>query len=146
MLKTLLLSGLLFTGMAAAQDVATVVLGGTGTNPGLQTCMDGIADMLSANGVKVKIASGEPKSRTAIQEEMKSSGAKALLYLTVQKAPSKRGNILVQSFVDGQQVWQEEFRGPMTGVSREIDYMRKMVEKVNEKLKKRIGDVGLPKS
>ena len=146
MFQTLLLSGLLFAGATAAQDATTVVLGGTGTIPGLQTCIDGVAEMLSANGVKVKIASAEPKSRLTIQEEMKSSGTTTLLYLTVQKAPSKRGNILIQSFVNGQQVWQEEFRGQLTGVSREIDYMKKMMEKVNEKLKKRIGNAGLPKS
>ena len=62
-----------------AQDSGTVVLGGTGPTPNLQTVLDGISDALSSSGVKVKVASGDAKLRSAILEDMKTSGNTNLL-------------------------------------------------------------------
>ena len=65
---------LLLAVACSAQGSSPVMLGGTGPTPHLQTVLDGISDMLSTNGVKVKMASGDAKSRTVILDEMKTSG------------------------------------------------------------------------
>jgi hypothetical protein len=127
-----------------AQDPATVMLGGTGPTPHLQTVLDGVADLLSTSGVQVKISAGDAKSRTVLLDEMKSSGLKTLLYLTVNQVKGQRGKILAQSFVDGKQVWEEEVRGSLMAASAEGE-VRKMVKAINEKLKPHIGGAGVPK-
>ena len=90
-IKNFLLSSFLFACAGSAQDLTTVILGGTGPTPHLQTVIDGISDMLTANGVKVKVSAGDAKSRTVILEEMKSTNTKTLLYIAVHQAPKQRG-------------------------------------------------------
>jgi len=137
---------LLSFGMAFAQQgLPPVMLGGTGENPHLQTVLDGIADMLSGNDVKVKVVSGEAKARSVILDEIKTTGATVLLYATVNQERGQRGKLLVQCFVDGKQAWEEEARGSLTAVSAEGE-VKGMVKVINEKLKKRIGQAGLQKS
>ncbi len=54
MFKTFLLITLFLCRVGFAQDATMMVLGGTGPTTQLQTVLDGISDMLSANKVKVK--------------------------------------------------------------------------------------------
>ncbi len=131
-------------GTCMAQDSATVVLGGTGSTPHLQTVIDGISDVLSAGGVKVKVASGDAKARSVILDEMKASGNTLLLYVTVNQLRGQRGKILVESFVDGKKVWEEETRGSLMAASAEGE-VRGMLKSINEKIKKHINGPGLPK-
>ena len=102
-----------------AQDSATVVLGGTGSTPHLQTVIDGISDVLS-------------------------SGNTLLLYVTVNQLRGQRGKILVESFVDGKKVWEEETRGSLMAASAEGE-VRGMLKSINEKIRKHINGPGLPK-
>lgn len=134
----------MLVGTCTAQDSTTVVLGGTGPTPHLQTVIDGISDALSSSGVKVKVASGEAKARSVIIEEMKSSGNTVLLYVTVNQVQGQRGKVLAESFVDGKKVWEEEVRGSLVAVSAEGE-VRGMLKGINEKIKKHIGRPGLPK-
>jgi len=134
----------MFVGTCVAQDSAAVVLGGIGPTPHFQTVLDGIWDALSSSGVKVKVASGEGKARSVILEEMKTSGNTVLLYVTVTKDGGERGKILVESFVDGKKMWQEESRGSQFAGSAEGE-VRGMLKSINEKIKKHIGGPGLPK-
>src|SRR2546427_4359628 len=103
----------LFVGTAMAQDASTVVLGGAGPTPHLQTVIDGISDLLSSSGVKVKVASGDAKSRSVILEDMKVSGNPNLLYVSVNTLAHQRGKILAECFVNGKKVWEEETRGSL---------------------------------
>jgi hypothetical protein len=127
------------------------MLGGTGPTTHLQTVLDGISDMLSANNVKVKIASGEAKSRNVLLDEMKASGATLLLYIEVHQESKKpgvggggRGSIVARSFVDGKPMWEEEVKGGIFAGSAEAE-VRKMLKNINDKLKAHIGSAGLPK-
>jgi hypothetical protein len=134
----------MLVGTCKAQDSATVVLGGTGPTPHLQTVIDGVSDVLSSGGVKVKVASGDAKSRSVILEEMKTSGNTALLYVTVNTLRGQRGKLLAEAFVDGKKVWEEEVRGSLMAASAEGE-VRGMLKSINEKIKKHIGGPGLPK-
>ncbi len=134
----------MFVGTCMAQDSATVILGGTGPTPHLQTVIDGISDTLSSGSLKVKVASGDAKARSAILDEMKASGNSVLLYVTVNQVKGQRGKILAESFVDGKKVWEEETRGSFVAVSAEGE-VRGMLKSINEKIKKHIGGPGLPK-
>ena len=136
---------LLLAATCSAQGSTPVTLGGTGPTPHLQTVLDGISDMLSTNGVKVKVASGDAKSRTVIVDEMKASGATTLLYVTVNQAHGQRGKVAAQAFIDGKEVWAEEVRGSFTATSAEGE-VRKMLKAINEKLKPHVGGPGFPKS
>jgi len=89
-----ILAATVFAANCMAQDSTTVVLGGTGPTPHLQTVIDGISDLLSSSGVKVKVASGDAKSRTVILEDMKASGNTNLLYVSVNQVKGQRGKIL----------------------------------------------------
>ncbi len=131
-------------GICMAQDSATVILGGTGPTPHLQTVIDGVSDALSSNGVKVKVNSGDSKSRSVILDEMKTSGNTILLYLTVNQVKGQRGKILAESFVDGKKVWEEDTRGSLMAVSAEGE-VKGMLKSIIEKIKKHIGKEGLPK-
>ena len=131
-------------GVCMAQDSTTVILGGTGPTPHLQTVIDGVSDALSSNGVKVKVNSGDSKSRSVILDEMKTSGNTVLLYLTVNSMKGQRGKILAESFVDGKKVWEEDTRGSLMAVSGEGE-VRGMLKNIIEKIKKHIGKDGLPK-
>src|SRR5439155_1319476 len=108
-----------FAAPGMAQDSGTVVLGGTGPAPNLQTMLDGISGALSSNGVKVKIASGDAKSRSAILEDMKTSGNTNLLYVTLNQAKGQRGKLLVECFVDGKKLWEAVSRGSPLAFSDE---------------------------
>ena len=136
---------LLLAVACSAQGSSPVTLGGTGPTPHIETVLDGVADLLSTNGVKVKMASGDAKSRTAISEEMKASGATTLLYVTVNQARGQRGKVTAQAFIDGKLVWEEEVRGGFTASSGEGE-VKGMLKAINAKLKPRIGGPGLPKS
>jgi hypothetical protein len=134
----------MLVGTCMAQDSATVVLGGTGPTPHLQTVIDGISDALSSGGVKVKVTSGEAKARSVILDEMRTSGNTVLLYVTVNTLRGQRGKILAESFVDGKKVWEDESRGSLMAASAEGE-VRGMLKSINEKIKKHIGGPGLPK-
>ncbi|HTQ59674.1 MAG TPA: hypothetical protein VMI32_05600 [Candidatus Solibacter sp.] len=145
--RVLLVSAAIFvitSGVCVAQDTTTVILGGTGQAPHIQTVIDGVSDALSSSGVKVKVNSGDSKSRTAILDEMKTSGNSVLLYLTVNTVKGQRGKLLAESFVDGKKIWEEEVRGSLMAVSAEGE-VRGMMKNLNEKLKRRVGGPGLPK-
>ena len=131
-------------GICVAQDSTTVIIGGTGPTPHIQTVIDGVSDALSSNGVKVKVNSGDSKSRSVILDEMKASGNTVLLYLTVNSMKGQRGKILAESFVDGKKVWEEDTRGSLMAVSGEGE-VRGMLKSIVEKIKKHIGKEGLPK-
>jgi hypothetical protein len=146
-IKALLAAAVMFiitSRVCTAQDATTVILGGTGQAPHIQTVIDGVSDALSSSGVKVKVNSGDSKSRSAILDEMKSSGNTVLLYLTVNTVKGQRGKLLAESFVDGKKVWEEEVRGSLTAVSAEGE-VRGMLKSINEKIKKHTGGPGLPK-
>ena len=132
-------------GVCVAQDSTTVILGGTGPTPHLQTVIDGVSDALSSNGVKVKVNSGDSKSRSVILDEMKTSGNTVLLYLTVNQVKGQRGKILAESFVDGKKVWEENTRGSLMAVSAEGE-VKGMLKSIIEKIKKHVSGPGLPKS
>ena len=134
----------ILVGTCRAQDATTVFLGGTGPIPYLQTVIDGISDSLQSAGVKLKVSSGEAKSRTVLLDEMKTSGSTILLYVTVSQAKDQRGKILAESFVNGKKVWEEEVRGSLVAVSAEGE-VRGMLKSINGKLVKHVGDAGLPK-
>lgn len=51
-MKVLFTAFIICAGTCVAQDSTTVVLGGTGAPPHLQTSIDGIADTLSASGAR----------------------------------------------------------------------------------------------
>ena len=136
---------LLLAVACSAQGSTPVMLGGTGPTPHLQTVLDGISDMLSTNGVKVKMASGDAKSRTVILDEMKTSGTTTLLYVTVNQVRGQRGKVAAEAFIDGKLAWAEEVRGSLTAVSAEGE-VRQMLKAINEKLKPHVGGPGLPKS
>jgi hypothetical protein len=129
---------------AATSDNTTVVLGGTGPTPHLQTVIDGISDLLSSSDVKVKVASGDAKSRSVILEDMKVSGNANLLYVSVNTLPHQRGKMLAECFVDGKKVWEEETRGSLLAASAEGE-VRGMLKGIREKIKKHIGGPGIPK-
>jgi len=131
-------------GVCVAQDATTVILGGTGPTPHLQTVIDGVSDALSSSGVKVKVNSGDSKSRSVILDEMKTSGNTVLLYLTVNQVKGQRGKILAESFVDGKKVWEDDTRGSLVAASAEGE-VRGMLKGIIEKIKKHIGQQGLPK-
>jgi hypothetical protein len=143
-LATLITTFAMFVGTCMAQDSTTVVLGGTGPTPHLQTVIDGVSDALSQDGVKVKVASGDAKARSSILDDMKTSGNSVLLYVSVNQVKGQRGKILAESFVDGKKVWEEETRGSLVAVSAEGE-VRGMLKSINEKIKKHIGSPGLPK-
>ena len=131
-------------GVCVAQDTSTVIIGGTGPTPHLQTVIDGVTDALSTHGVKVKVNSSDSKSRSIILDEMKTSGNTNLLYLTVNQVKGQRGKISAESFVDGKKVWEEETRGSLMAVSAEGE-VQGMLKSIIEKIKKHIGKEGLPK-
>ena len=133
-----------FTANAWSQDTSTVVLGGTGPTPHVQTVIDGISDLLSSKGVKVKVASGDAQSRSVILEGMKVSGTTNLLYLSVNQVKGQRGKILVECFVDGKKVWEEDTRGGLLAASAEGE-VKGMLKGIGEKIQKHIGGPGLPK-
>ena len=144
--KVLLVAGGIFlvtASVCAAQDSTMVILGGAGPTPQIQTVIDGVSDALSSSGVRVKVNSGESKSRSVILDEMKTSGNRVLLYLTVNQMTRKRGKILAESFVDEKKVWEEDTRG--SGFSSGEDELHGMLKSINEKIKKHIGGPGLPK-
>jgi uncharacterized protein YdbL (DUF1318 family) len=115
--------------MASAQQAPMpVMLGGAGENPHLQTVLDGVADMLSAGNVNIKVVSGEAKS----------------LYATVNQAKGQRGKVLVQCFLAGQQIWEEEARGSLAAMSAEGE-VKGMVKTINEKLKKHVAQLAAAK-
>jgi len=132
------------SGVCIAQDTSTIILGGTGQAPHIQTVIDGVSDALTSSGVKVKVESGDSKSRSAILDEMKTSGNSILLYLTVNTMRGQRGKLLAESFVDGKKIWEEEVRGSLMAVSAEGE-VQGMTKSLIEKLRKRIGGPGLPK-
>src|SRR5437899_9803661 len=103
----------------ATSDSTTVVLGGTGPTPHLQTVVDGISDLLSSSDVKVKVASADAKSRSVILEDMKVSGNDNLLYVSVNTLAHQRGKISAECFVNGQKAWQEDVRGSLIARSAE---------------------------
>ncbi|MGA7236676.1 MAG: hypothetical protein WBY44_13400 [Bryobacteraceae bacterium] len=129
---------------------STVVLGGAGPAPFFEEALDKIADNLTAAGVKVKIFSGEARTRTALLDEMKEKGYRNLLYITLQsprdaKSDSARGDIVGSCFVDGKKVWDEESKSPLVlplGVEHEIE---SMVNGIVKKIGKRAGGACLPK-
>ena len=131
-------------GVCVAQDTSTVIIGGTGPTPHLQTVIDGVTDALSSHGVKVKVNSSDSKSRSIILDEMKTSGNTNLLYLTVNQVKGQRGKISAESFVDGKKVWEEETRGSFMAVSAEGE-VQGMLKSIIEKIEKHIGKEGLPK-
>lgn len=142
--NALALASLLFAGTCLAEDAKPVILAGTGQSPHLQTVLDGISDVLSSNGVKVKVISAEPKARSAVLDDMKSSGLSTLLYVSVYMPENQRGNVVAQLFVDGKEVWQEKITGPIMPQSDE-KYLRSMIKSMNQKLTGHIGGPGLPK-
>ena len=96
-------------------------LGGAVQRPYFEGALDKIADNLTAAGVKVKIFSGEARTRTALLDEMKEKGYRNLLYITLQsprdaKWDSARGDIVGSCFVDGKKVWDGE-TGKSAGVT-----------------------------
>lgn len=144
MIKCLITLGILTVVGNAAQDTTSLVLGGTGPTPHLQTVLDGLSDMLSDSGILVKVSPGEARSRSAILDEMKSSGAKTLLYIAVHQAPRQRGKIVAQLFVDGKSAWEEEVRGGFASFSAEGE-VRKMLKAITAKVKDHIGSKTLPR-
>ena len=131
-------------GVCVAQDTSTVIIGGTGPTPHLQTVIDGVTDALSSHGVKVKVNSSDSKSRSIILDEMKTSGNTNLLYLTVNQVKGQRGKLLAECFVNGSKVWAEDVRGSFMAVSAEGE-VRGMLEAINKKIEMHIGSPGLPK-
>ena len=134
---------LLLTVTVRAQS-STLAIGGTGPSPYFQTALDKIADALTSDGVKVKMLSGEAKSRTALLDEMKKPGYSDLLYITLHNprdnpADSSRGDIVAQCFVDGNKVWEEKSKSPwFLSISKdhEID---SMLNGILKKIGKRTG-------
>ena len=135
----------LFAGTCFAQDSKPVILAGTGQSPHLQTVLDGISDALSSSGVKAKVISGESKARSAVLDDMKSSGLSTLLYISVYMPESQRGNVVAQLFIDGKEAWQEKITGPIMPQSDE-KYLRSMIKSINQKLSGHIGGPGFRSS
>src|SRR5437016_5065542 len=80
---------------------ARVLLGGSGTEPHINTALDGIVDQLSSAHIGVKPAEGENKSRTAALERLKTSDADSLVYVTVELGKGgigDRSKMTVQCF------------------------------------------------
>jgi hypothetical protein len=129
----------------AAQSSRTVVIGGTGPTPHLQTMIDGISDMLGSAGIDVKVNSGEAKSRTVILEEMRASGYSNLLFISLYQSENYKGKVIAESFIDGKKIWQEEAGGSSFSMVSPEKEVAGMLKRINEKLKKQIGKPGLPK-
>ncbi len=139
----------LATGQASAEGSKRIVLlAGTSTSPFLPQTLDGIADVLTAKGVKVKVSSSDSKARSAVLEEVKTVGAASLLYVTLFQGVAgsmKRGKLTLQCFdPDGKTLWEEEIKGSMGAFSQEGEF-KGMLKNTNAKVEARIGGPGLPK-
>ncbi len=138
-----------FFASAASQD-PTVAIGGAGPSPYFEQAVDKIADALRADGVKVKVLSGDARTRTALLDDAKTRGFGSLLYLTMQsprdsQTDASRGEIVGACFVDGKQLWEEKSKGPLVlplGKEHEVD---SMVGGLVKKINKRAGGPCLPK-
>jgi hypothetical protein len=133
----------------SAQD-PTLAIGGAGPAPYFENALDKIADALKSSGVKVKILSGDARTRTALLDETKHRGYASLLYVTLEsprdnKSDAARGDIAGACFVDGKQVWTEDSKSPLVlplGFDHEVD---SMVNGIVKKISKRAGGPCLPK-
>ena len=134
-----------FALFAADKDASTVMLAGTGPTPGLQSVIDGVAEVLLSNGIKVKIVSSESKSRVAVLGDMEASGNTILLFVTLNQDPAGRirPKIIVESFLGGKKIWEEEQKGGMVRKSQE-KWIADMLKGISEKLQKHIGEPSLP--
>ena len=140
------------SGFAAAAPVhdSTVVLGGTGQPPYFEQAIDKLADTFQADGVKVKTLSGDTRARTALLEEMKSSGYRNLLYVTLHQprenpADASRGDVSVECYVDAKKVWVETARGPLLLRGSKEGEVKHMLDSMVEKVGKRVRSACLSK-
>lgn len=129
----------------AADTSGKVVIAGAGSEPYVNTILDGIADQLKAAGVPVKPFVGDAKSRSAAMESLKSSPGDSLLYVTVEVQegiPVKAG---AQCFDrDGNKLWEESGSGGLSfGHSMGV---RNALKKLSKNIEKHIGQPGLPKA
>ena len=127
-----------------------VVLGGAGPAPYFEKALDGIADALTASGVKSKVLPGDAHTRTELLDETKQRGYSNLLYVTLEsprdgRSDPSRGNLVASCFVEGKKAWEEESKGPLVlprGVDQELD---SMLNGLVKKITKRAGGPCLPK-
>ncbi len=125
---------------------ARVLMGGSGTEPQIQTAIDELADFLKSEGVAVQVeAVGKPRS--ILTQQLKESGGESLLYILVNIVRGQRDKLTVQCFdMEGKKLWEEESaqrNGPFAiGGQTKIS---KLLEGVMKKIKPRIGQPGLPK-
>ena len=136
--------GLASTLFVAAGSDSTVVLGGAGPAPYFEGALDKIADTLTSAGVKVKILSGEARTRTALLDEMKQRGYSNLLYITLESprdnpTDASRGDIVGTCFVHGKKVWDEESKGPLVLPRGKEHEVESMVNGIVKKIGKRVG-------
>jgi hypothetical protein len=125
---------------------ARVVMGGSGTEPQVQTAMDELADFLKSEGVTVQVeAVGKPRS--VLTQQLKEMGGDSVLYILVNIVRGQRDKLTVQCFdAEGKKLWEEEsaqHNGPFAvGGQTKISTL---LEGILKKIKPRIGQPGLPK-
>lgn len=130
---------------AGSNSTAKVLIAGTGTEPHINTVMDGIVDQLKAAGIAVRPLQSDGKSRTAAVEALKTSQADSLLYVTVNITMGQKDGMDVQCFdKDGKQLWEEDGSGGMAFSATAS--AKNMIKNIKKKLDKHIGQPGLPKS
>ena len=143
----LVLSAAILASTCQAQTVqeARVLVSGTGTEPHINTVIDGIIDYLKTNNVSVSLLGGDIKTRTSALEKLSSSASESLLYITLDIAAGQRDKLSVQCFdKQGKQLWAEE-----TGSGMAASFsgaVKNMLKSIKPKLARHLGQPGLSKA
>jgi hypothetical protein len=123
---------------------AKVVMGGSGTEPQVQTAIDELADFLKSEGVAVQVeAVGKPRS--VLTQQLKEMAGDSVLYISISivQELGKKDALTAQCFdAEGKKLWEEK---STSGGMFSLGKISKLLEEMKKKIKPRIGQPGLPR-
>ncbi len=128
-----------------------VLLSGFGSPDSFQMIFIGLLNFLSSQGVEVANRpsdfgpiKGDSVALNYLLDSLPKLGATSLLYMTVEHGWSNIHRIKLQCFDGaGKQLWQEESSSATSWAGTEEGAARAALERIKEKLKRRVGKPGL---